>query len=542
MITPTKALATFGFLIGIAATASAQKLVATIPVPAGANYFAVSIAGLGDVDGDGIDDFGIVDPNFVPGFLWIIPSEGRVFVYSSATLAQTAVLAPLLGPEPGFGQGVQRIGDMNGDGIAEVFLRSSTGARVRSPFYGADLGTVNGSNIVNAWSIGDTTGDGTGDIAYKSTSSQSFGGLSDTFGTIHTQSFNVVDIDAGANSFVGGFSASGTSCYAPWSGIYCFPSPLPNVGRDARSLGSTRHIVGSTIGGQQQIRVYAGNALQWTHIGAWSSLSRVEDIDHDGQDDYAVSSSATSIALASGATGAVLLTLNPAPGDYVGAPIVFDVGDIDRDGFGDVALAPHAPTGGVRIHSGRDGLVLSTIVPPPGSPAFFPLLDRIGDRDGDGVDELAISAGAGQPVYIYDPVPAWASYFGAGAPADPLGTPKIGARGNPTANGSLTFTLEKPFAPGLGILLIGISDQMWGDYHLPFDLTPVGILGGFLYTAPDNLDFAYVAPFGGRGLAQYSYFFGPGLNLTGGQLFAQWAIDDLQGGALVSDAVRIVFP
>jgi hypothetical protein len=109
----------------------------------------------------------------------------------------------------------------------------------------------------------------------------------------------------------------------------------------------------------------------------------------------------------SGATGLPLLTDigNPAGGAYQGMSAA-GVGDIDGDGVPDVALgSPLDSGGGAQVLSGSDGstLFLGT-TEAPGS-AYGGALAGLGDWNGDGRDEFAVSAtseGVGGLLRIYD--------------------------------------------------------------------------------------------------------------------------------------------
>ncbi|HTF89058.1 MAG TPA: integrin alpha [Planctomycetota bacterium] len=71
------------------------------------------------------------------------------------------------------------------------------------------------------------------------------------------------------------------------------------------------------------------------------------------------------------------------------------LGDVDGDGIGDYAISTTAGlTPAVRVHSGANGAVLRTILPPAGSGPFGTVLDAEGDVDGDLVHDLLITSAA----------------------------------------------------------------------------------------------------------------------------------------------------
>ncbi len=91
---------------------------------------------------------------------------------------------------------------------------------------------------------------------------------------------------------------------------------------------------------------------------------------------------------------------------------IASAGDVNGDGACDVAVAergagavdfletgPEPPLDRVWILSGKDGELLRTLKPPRGCPAFGRALENVGDWNGDGKDELAVSGGG--PLWIF---------------------------------------------------------------------------------------------------------------------------------------------
>ncbi|MBK9657630.1 MAG: FG-GAP repeat protein, partial [Rhodanobacteraceae bacterium] len=105
-----------------------------VDAPAGSSGFGQSVAGVGDVNGDGRADL------LVGAHLGL----GRAFVISGADGAVLRTLSSV--DNRGFGAGVAKLRDVSGDGIAELLVSSMNDARllVYSGADGSLLRTLNG--------------------------------------------------------------------------------------------------------------------------------------------------------------------------------------------------------------------------------------------------------------------------------------------------------------------------------------------------------------------------------------------------------------
>lgn len=156
----------------------------------------------------------------------------------------------------------------------------------------------------------------------------------------------------------------------------------------------------------------AGATYSYDGVAAWdlngSALADVGDVDDDGTNDFAVGayafdgiagSNTGRVLVCSGATGAVIRTLEgEAAGDWFGWS-VGPAGDADNDGFADFAIgAPRVDglggtdCGRVYVYSGQSGILLREI---DGDAPFDRLgwaVGSPGDPDLDAFDDVAIGA------------------------------------------------------------------------------------------------------------------------------------------------------
>jgi hypothetical protein len=352
---------------------------------------------VGDVDGDRIADFATSAPtNAAAG-----ANAGKIYVYTTRTrrLLWSATGAP--GDRLGFG--IEAAGDVNRDGIPDV-IASAPGGQVALLYSGRDGRTlrtltapVRDAGFGNAVTdLGDLNGDGYADVAVGAPQDDSAGtdaGRAYVFsGRDGTILLSLAGDSAGHNfgNALGGGTRNGTT----WIVVGAL-----RAGK--RQTGSTYVFQGMNPRPAFIIESDSTGAAQGGMF-----VSVVGDVNHDGVVDIfsadfpnsALGPSTGRIYVRSGKDGSPLLTVTgegPGNGFGVGPS---DAGDVNGDGFDDIAtgawqFAGAAPSGGkIYVISGKDGVTLRTITGNvPGETLGFDSTG-MGDVNGDGVPDLLVTS------------------------------------------------------------------------------------------------------------------------------------------------------
>jgi hypothetical protein len=379
-----------------------------------------SVAGIGDMDGDGYADVAVG----APGYTDAVASQGAVFVYAGTSLGLFVEAwvffdeGPVFNASyPGgqFGYSVAPAGDVNGDGFADLV--------VGGPFYSTNVpnaidvgyvavyqGTSRGSGMAKAFS---TTGQRGSESGYSvcAAGEEDGGGFGDVVSGAPTATLN----DGRVAVFMGAADppqqVPGTAVAMPPPGTF---NPFVYSAGDIDGDGFDDLAV-NLAGTAAPIEFYRGGPGGLSTTPAWTigvsslapgcstcSLIRalsLGDLNGDGYDDIAISMQIPSYfplhtyVLAGGPTGPHLPPMWDVSGE------VTPVGDVNGDGFADCVRS--SDNGSVsnpdtfEVHaggpSGPNSVSLSTLVFPQGGSWVRPTFGPIGDFNGDGYSDMIVN-------------------------------------------------------------------------------------------------------------------------------------------------------
>ncbi len=395
------------------------------PGAGGGDSFGRAVAAIGDVNGDGIDDF-------VAGVPYddtaTQSDSGSVALFSGAT---RALLCRALDPDGAsndqLGWSVAAVGDLNHDGTPDFAAgarQDSTpqgtyagsvvvfsGAGCGRLFKATDPGGASSDYLGSAVAgLGDVNGDGTPDLAA--------GAIYDDEASVSNR--GSVVLFSGANGSVirkltdplGAASDELGSAVAAAGDLNRDGTPDVAAGTEGyNGTGVDRGavIVFSGADGSVLLRLTDPLGVNYERLGA--SIASIGDLDHDGTGDLAAgapennaqASSAGRVVVFSGANGSVLIRMTDpagASGDRLGRSVA-PLGDFDGDGTVDVAAgeplddsAAGADVGAVLLFSGGSGAVIDKLVSSSGAAN-----DQAGsslavafDLTGDGEPDLVAGA------------------------------------------------------------------------------------------------------------------------------------------------------
>ncbi|MEM7202513.1 MAG: hypothetical protein AAF628_19735 [Planctomycetota bacterium] len=370
------------------------------------DQLGASVAGIGDVNGDNMEDF----VAGAPGDDNLRPDAGMIRVYSGAdgtTLWQ--VDGRLVGG--GLGESVASAGDADGDGIGDVIAGAprqdiggvdSGAAYVHNGVDGARLCAVRGENAGDlcGWSVatgGDATLDGLGEWIVGCIGASSGAGTARVF--------------VGRNcTYASGDSVSPTTTNAQFGFSAANAGDIDNDGVDDYIVGALLDSAfGMSRNGSAFVFSGVDDTIRWVFRGAASgdalgfSVGAAGDVDGDNFDDLivgavkdgVVATAAGAVRVISGQTGNDIYTVRGELANDEAGSSVIGLGDVNGDtvpDFGFGAIRGDA-NGNVRVISGADGTTeLYRSVGDNVNDWFGFSLANIGDVNGDTVNDFAVGA------------------------------------------------------------------------------------------------------------------------------------------------------
>ena len=413
-------------LCGTPAHASAPLLLpadATISGQTGYDLAGSALAGVGDVDGDGLDDLLVGVAYNADGNGW--SNQGQVYLLLGRT-SGWETLADLSSADGSFvgeaadaelGQAIAGIGDVDGDGLADLLMAApfaSAGPTENGHVY-LILGRASGWVLEAPASDADSSfiGENTMDFA-----GQRVAGLGDVDGDGYD------DFAIGAPSNDDAASHAGQT-YLFFGDPGLWPAQLDLGSADASFLGENTHdLLGTAVSGAGDVN---GDGFDDIILGA----GRNDEVASNAGKAYLVLGGTTGWAMDTAVASADASFLGLASEDEAGNEVAGG-GDVDGDGFDDLLIgAQDANDGGVDtgsvylIRGAATGLLPGTSL--AGADASFvgeaigdhagAQLAGPGDFDSDGLDDFIVSAygndeadtNAGQAYLVFGRTSAWST-------------------------------------------------------------------------------------------------------------------------------------
>ncbi len=369
--------------------------------------FGFSVDGVGDVNGDGRGDFvvGVVDAvtnNSLTGAARVFSGSDGSLLYNFAGDANFDQ----------FGISVAGVGDLNGDGRGDLAVGASDAigfGKVRV-ISGATGGTlfdvpglaVNGGFGTSVAPAGDVNDDGTPDLIIGSPYGNEDTGQARIVSGVDGSEIRTLFGSAPGGLF--GFSVSGAGDYDN-DGHADVLIGSPRTQENGPDTGSARVYSGKT---GSLLDTFVGPTSD-DQFGF--SVDAAGDLDNDGQIDLLIGANVTdpngrdvgSVFAYSGATGNQLLRNDGDSIDGFLGQDVAGIGDVNSDGFDDILAGTPGDdangdfSGSVQVFSGIDGSVIYDFKGDNAFDQFGRSVGAAGDVNNDGVPDFLVGADRGGP-------------------------------------------------------------------------------------------------------------------------------------------------
>ncbi len=390
-------------LAALCTSATTQRVLSYVSLPA-SGALGELVRNVGDVDLDGLDDFLVSDAE--------ISDPSTVYVVSSASGQSVwSFVSPDDGPADGAG-----IGDVNGDGRSDIAFVSYDELRVLSGLDGSLIlsqsPTGSQGGFVGVAGVEDVNGNGSRDIALTTYT----GGNCRVWfqdGVSAAPLGNTIQIPSNlARCVIRNLGVPDGSSYPsvamatnvrltvvtsnPVQVVQSttFPNAWPDslAGIDIDGDGDRDPVFGRAQDHRFEGRRHGDGALLFTLAGPWfeagvygRAVSAVGDLDADGTEDFAIglreaNSGRGAVLAISGADRRELWRFDGLPTIHGCGADVMGLGDIDGDGFGDLAVgcrggaASNPPPGGWIVLSGKPVADIADVGGACGGGPFLPEL------------------------------------------------------------------------------------------------------------------------------------------------------------------------
>lgn len=402
-----RALAPVVIVSCFAAQALAQAPIRHVDGLSAGERLGMAVSAAGDINGDGVPDLIVGAPYAnVAG-----PASGRVLVVAGATGSVIHALGGAAAGDL-LGCSVAGVGDVTGDGVPDLLIGARGddvgGANAGAAFLvsgatGSVVWVVRGQAGDNlgaaALGLGDVNGDGVPDVAIGAWTADANGKNSGAVRILSGTSGALLRVIAGE------------AAYDHFGGALALAGDLDGDGIDDLLVGARWNASAGPGAGSAYVHSAVSGARLRTLRGAVAgeafgvAVAGLGDVTGDGVPDLAVGVPSArvnglltgAVRIFSGADGGLVRTLGGlAQGDAFGSALA--AFDLDQDGILDLAVgAPgcdeNGPNAGsVSVHSGSDGAPLVVIRGGLPGDRYGSALDPTGDVSGDGRTELAVGA------------------------------------------------------------------------------------------------------------------------------------------------------